>query len=251
MDFGGETQFALNARFFQLGALDMSLFINRIIDAKFDLRLTDRDSKFDLDMNLLRLERHIKVKTMRKFEGEKMTGFGQIQWDVDNDATKQISLDLAGGLYPSTKAMDLTIRLDIENRTYTWSMSTLMGLKKLLHFEIELPTTEKMIFHLANELKTSMEKTSHEFEFETTLFSGKNLKFDMYNSIGHLDYENLTFDIVHESSIKSSAFEETKMKLEAKRLVGADNLKAEIRVRILKLILRPYWHSHNKLYHIF
>lgn len=230
MSYNDETQFALNARFFQFGAVDMTLFINRIIDASFDSRSTSRGSKFDLDMNLLRLERHIKVKTMRKFEEGKMTGFGQIQWDVDNDSTKQISLDVTGGMYPSTKAMDFVIRLDIENRPYTWSMSTLMGLKKLLHFEIELPSAEKMTFHLANELKTSMSKATHEFEFETTLFSGKNLKFDMYNSVSSLDYENITFDIVHESSIKSSAFEETKMKLEAKRLMDTDNCKTEMRV---------------------
>ena len=229
--FNDETQFILNAKFFNFGVVDMTLFINRIIDAKIDSRMTTRGTQFDLDLNMLRLERHIKAKTMHKLEGEKMTAYGQIQWDVDNDATKKIALDLSGALYPSTKGMDLAIRLDIEDRSYSWSMSTLMGLKKMVHLEIELPTTERMTFHLANEMKTSMDTAAHDFEFETVLFSGKSLKFNMFNSVSSLNYENITFDIVHESSVKSSAFEEAKLKLEARRLIVDDNCKSEMRVR--------------------
>jgi len=230
--FNDETQFILNAKFFNFGVVDMTLFINRIIDAKIDSRMTTRGTQFDLDLNMLRLERHIKAKTMHKLEGEKMTAYGQIQWDVDNDATKKIALDLSGALYPSTKGMDLAIRLDIEDRSYSWSMSTLMGLKKMVHLEIELPTTERMTFHLANEMKTSMDTAAHAFEFETVLFSGKSLKFNMFNSVSSLNYENITFDIVHESSIKSSAFEEAKLKLEASRLIVDDNCKSEMRVML-------------------
>ena len=122
--------------------------------------------------------------------------------------------------------------MTIEDRAYTWSLSTLTGPKKLVHLELELPTSEKMTIHLANELKSTIEKAAHQFEFETVLFSGKSFRFETSNSISHVDADRITFDIVHENSIKSSVFDEIKMKLEAKRLIDAGECQSEMKIML-------------------
>ena len=105
----GKTHFVFDTKIFPNPHVEITFFLIDVVDSKFFLGYTenkpyeDGNLKFHLDMNLFRLQRHIKATAFSKDNHSGSKVFAQIQWDADRDVTREFSLDYS---YKYTEAQD-------------------------------------------------------------------------------------------------------------------------------------------------
>lgn len=97
VEWDGKAQIVLNARTFLrtpvMPAADVMFMWNGHADGKFDTRISTDESKMDLNLNLVRLQRRIKVSSQHKIFGTNRSGSINVAWDADKDPSKQIGLE--------------------------------------------------------------------------------------------------------------------------------------------------------------
>lgn len=99
---GGKTKFVFDVRMSdRIPNMEINFFLADIIDSKLSISDSDNESSLNiesnLDMNFLRLQRHVKINAHYRADKQKLlqNTHAQIQWDASRDPTKQISLDLS------------------------------------------------------------------------------------------------------------------------------------------------------------
>ena len=101
---GGKTKFVFDVRMSdRIPNMEINFFLADIIDSKLSIGISVNKSsqiqepRFNLDMNFLRLQRHVKINAHYRADKQKLlqNTHAQIQWDASRDPTKQISLDLS------------------------------------------------------------------------------------------------------------------------------------------------------------
>ena len=88
-------------------AVEMVFMWNNLLEAKMDAHMSKTDSKMDLDVNLLRLQRRIKVASQHKFMGDTRSGSFNVAWDADKDSSKQVGFDGSFTLSATQRLIDL------------------------------------------------------------------------------------------------------------------------------------------------
>lgn len=111
IEWAGQPQLALDGKVFlrtrSMPAIEMTFLWNERVEAKMDARISRAESKVDLDMNMIRLQRRVKINSQHKFLGETRSAAVNVAWDADKDATKQYGLDGTWTLSRSQRLIDV------------------------------------------------------------------------------------------------------------------------------------------------
>lgn len=111
IEWDGQPQLVLNGKVFQrtttMPAVEVSFIWNGRVDAKLEARISKIESKVDLDANLIRLERRVKVSSQHKSLGNNRSGSLTVAWDADKDPSKQLTLDGSLTLSVPQRSVDL------------------------------------------------------------------------------------------------------------------------------------------------
>lgn len=111
VEWAGQPQLAVDGKLFYrtrtMPAIELSLLWNERVEAKVNARLSRADSKLDVDVNLIRLQRRIKVNSSHKFLSEMRSVNLNVAWDADKDASKQVGVTGNLTLSPSQRMVDM------------------------------------------------------------------------------------------------------------------------------------------------
>lgn len=111
IEWSGQPQLALDGKVFlrtrSMPAIEMTFILRDRLEAKMDARLSQDESKLDLDMNMMRLQRRVKVNSQHKFMGDTRSGSFNIAWDADKDSNKQVGFDGSFTLSPAQRLIDM------------------------------------------------------------------------------------------------------------------------------------------------
>ena len=111
IEWDGQPQLVLNGKTFQrtptMPAAEISFLWNGRVDAKFDGRLSKSESKMEMDLNLLRLQRRIKINSQHKMLGDNRSGSVNVAWDAEKDPSKQVGLEGSLTLSMPQRSVDL------------------------------------------------------------------------------------------------------------------------------------------------
>ena len=110
IEWAGQPQIVLDGKLFfrtqKMPAVELAFLWNNRLDAKMDARLSRAESKMDLDMNFIRLQRRVKINSQHKFLGDSSSGSLNVAWDADRDTTKQVGIDGSFTLSPEQRLVD-------------------------------------------------------------------------------------------------------------------------------------------------
>lgn len=111
IEWAGQPQIVLDGKLFfrtrKMPAVELAFLWNNRLDAKMETRMSRAESKMDLDINLIRLQRRVKINSQHKFMGDTSSGSLNVAWDADKDSSKQVGLDGTFTLSPSQRLVDL------------------------------------------------------------------------------------------------------------------------------------------------
>lgn len=111
IEWDGQPQIVLDGKLFfrtrKMPAMELAFLWNNRLDAKLETRLSRAESKLDMDINLIRLGRRVKINSQHKFLGDTTSGSLNVAWDADRDASKQLVLDGTFTVSPSQRLIDL------------------------------------------------------------------------------------------------------------------------------------------------
>jgi len=252
IEWDGQPQLVLSGKMFQrtptMPAVELSLIWNGRVDGKLEARISKIESKVDLDVNLIRLQRRVKVNSQHKSLGDNRSGSITVAWDADKDASKQLTLDGSLTLSVPQRSVDLKTNLSVQGRAYSFSTNGKLGAQILngdhsLKMEATGPiASRKGTFNLIMSNVNQPRKVNNKLEIEAvlpffgifteeTLRSG-NYKLVVNNAVNDLDRSALTWTAVSELSVKVPKLEESKLKIESKRVVKGDKRNTEAKVLI-------------------
>jgi hypothetical protein len=111
VEWAGQPQLVLDGKLFfrtrKMPAVELAFLWNNRLDAKMEARLSRAESKMDLDMNLIRLQRRVKINSQHKFLGDSSSGSLNVAWDADRDSTKQVGVEGSFTLSSAQRLVDL------------------------------------------------------------------------------------------------------------------------------------------------
>ena len=111
IEWAGQPQLVLDGKVFlrtrSMPAIEMVFVWSDRLEAKIDARLSKDDSKMDLDLNMMRLQRRVKINSQHKFMGDTRSGSINVAWDADRDTTKQVGFEGTFTLSRAQRLMDL------------------------------------------------------------------------------------------------------------------------------------------------
>lgn len=111
IEWAGQPQLVLEGKISprarSLPAVELVFLWNGRVDAKMDARLSRDESLLDLDLNLIRLQRRVKVVSQHKLVGDSRSASINVAWDANRDANKQFGLDGTLTLSRSQRLVDI------------------------------------------------------------------------------------------------------------------------------------------------
>lgn len=116
IEWAGQPQLVLDGKLFprtrSMPAVELVFLWKERVDAKMDARLSRDESKLDLDLNLIRLQRRVKINSQHKFVGDSRSASINVAWDANKDTNKQFGLDGTLTLSRSQRLVDIKYVFD-------------------------------------------------------------------------------------------------------------------------------------------
>lgn len=220
----GEKRFALDATINKMEeaiSVDLAAFLINRIDGKIVATIARKAGQLDMDLNLIRLERRIKMSSSRKIEAGKGSASVSVAWDADKDASKQVSLKINASLPP--RALDLESIVTVLGNRYALNVNAKVGQKVSESLEVsaalEHPSGLKTILNLATTNMATETGMTNLVTLETTLTTGALYHLTLKNVLSNVNREAMTFEAAAEVVIKSPRVDGITMLFEARRTV--------------------------------
>ena len=108
-------------------SVDLAAFLINRIDGRIVASIAREAGLLDMDLNLIRLDRHIKLNMARKMEASKASIFLTVAWDADRDVDKKLSLEIVASL--PGHGLDLQAVMTFLSKRYAFTINALVGEK--------------------------------------------------------------------------------------------------------------------------
>jgi len=251
LEWAGRAQLSVDGKAFLRVAVpkvEITALWNDRFEGHFETWLSRRDAKIDVNVNLLRLQRRVKVNGVYKVQGDNKLASFNAAWDADRDASKQVGLELALGLpksargivSPSIKLVAVVLQSRYALSAVTKFSDDIANGETSMRVELELPSSSNKSSLSASLISVSnARKMSVAFDLDAVAPSGDVYHFGTINAVNDLKRETMAFTAVNEYVLNTPRTDEIKLRLDTRRAVQPAQRNTDIKL----LISAPKWTS--------